>query len=65
MKARFTIVGLATGGDEADIKMWLEESINQYNKMPKVVDSFNVQVDEVDDDEDFKGEYEVPLEEEF
>jgi hypothetical protein len=42
MKFKFTIRGYATGGDEVDIKMWLEESIIEYNTMPKVVDKFKL-----------------------
>jgi hypothetical protein len=48
MKFKFTIRGYATGDDEADIKMWLEESIMEYNTMPKVVDKFEVDVEEID-----------------
>lgn len=48
MKFKFTIRGYATGGDEADIKMWLEESIMEYITMPKVVDKFEVDVEEID-----------------
>ena len=48
MKCRFTIRGYATGGDEPDVKMWLEDSIKEYNKLPKVVDSFEVDVEEID-----------------
>jgi hypothetical protein len=50
MKFRFTIVGLATGGDEMDVKAWLEHSIISYNRHPQVVDTFNVQLDEVESD---------------
>ena len=50
MKCRFSIVGLATGGDEIDIKQWLQDAIIEHNKdWIKVVDMFNVQVEEVDD----------------
>lgn len=51
MKFKFTIRGYATGGaggDEADIKKWPEESIMEYNTMPKVVDKFEVDVEEID-----------------
>jgi hypothetical protein len=48
MKFRFTICGLAEGGDEYDIKQWLIDSINEYNHSPKVVQEFNVQVGELD-----------------
>jgi hypothetical protein len=50
MFTKFTITGYATGGDIPDIKKWLEDSINDYNHNPKVVDSFVVSVEEIEDD---------------
>ena len=48
MRFHFVIVGQAEGGDKFDVKAWLEDSINEYNKMPKVVDEFQVFLNEVD-----------------
>jgi hypothetical protein len=42
------ITGYPTGGDETDLKMWLEDSIKEYNEMPKVVDSIEVDVEEIE-----------------
>jgi hypothetical protein len=47
VKFRFTITGYATGGDEHDVKMWLSESIMNYNQMPQVVSEFEVDVEEI------------------
>jgi hypothetical protein len=48
MKCRFMITGYATGGDKTDLKMWLGDSIKEYNQMPKVVDSIEVDVEEIE-----------------
>jgi hypothetical protein len=48
LRCKFIITGEAVGGDQADIKMWLEESIKEYNKMPTVVQKFQVDVWEMD-----------------
>ena len=56
MKYHFVIVGQAEAGDEFDVEEWLRDSINDYNKMPPVVNSFQVFVKEVDKEDVERGE---------
>ena len=49
MKFKFTITGYASNGDADAVKMWLMESIMNYNQMPQVVSEFEVDVEVADE----------------